>query len=231
MRGFGEGRIRSNFRSSRWINIWRAGRAPLSILSQIWSTVAADIARGCAQMSLGFVSRNSALKPDRSVTSRRGNAVGGTLSSKIRFGPPRGCPTSPRSRQMFRQRSGRLTIRGSTEPCRQEMIRSIGRVGTSGVRRRLSGALLCYRHALSLAAASRACRPPAPDRKRRKRLPRAWSKSMPGVAAMPTSRQHTSTEIGAVVRPVKCNAEQTNRTTPSAVRSLVNPASGNARNR
>jgi geranylgeranyl reductase family protein len=29
---------------------------PLSILAQIWSTFAADIARGCAQMSLGFVS-------------------------------------------------------------------------------------------------------------------------------------------------------------------------------
>jgi hypothetical protein len=39
---------------------------------------------------------------------------------------------------MFRQRSGRLTIRGSTEPCRQDDPFN-GRVGTSGVGRRLIG--------------------------------------------------------------------------------------------
>lgn len=81
---------------------------------------------------------NSALKPDRSVTSRRGSAVGGALSSKIRFGPPRGWPTSPTSRQVSRQRSGRLTIRGSTEPCRQDDSFN-GPVGASGVGWRLIG--------------------------------------------------------------------------------------------
>ena len=52
---------------------------------------------------------------------------------------------------------------------------------------RLCGELLHYRHAFRRAAASLISASGPQYEKRRKRLPRAWSKSTPGVTAIPTS--------------------------------------------